>query len=342
MSVASLIRAGERLPLPDLVTRAAIGFLVGRTGRKLAAAEPGREAAFAAGMDDVPTAEHAEAANAQHHELPAAFFAEILGPRRKHSCCLYASASTKPAEAEEAALAETCAHADLRNGQAVLELGCGWGSLSLWMAERYPASRITSVSSSRSQGEHIERRARALGLANLTVVTADMNAFVAPDPYDRIVSVEMFEHMANWGALLRRVRDWLAPDGRLFLHVVSHAGAPYRLDSRDGADWIAQHFFPGGIMPSHGLIRQFDRVFEVEEEWRWNGTHYARTARDWLTRFDRNIAAIRPILREVYGRDAGLWERRWRLLFLATEGLFGYRGGESWAVSHYRLRRATA
>lgn len=338
---ASLIGTGERLPLPDVLTRAAIRFLVGRMARRLAA-EPARDKAFAAGMDDVPIAGRAEAASAEPHEVPAAFFDEILGPRRKYSCCLYDSPSTTLAEAEDAALAETCAHADLRNGQTVLELGCGWGSLGLWTAERYPASRITAVSNSRPQREHIVRRARALGLANLTAVAADMNAFVASGPYDRILSIEMFGRVANWGSLLRRMRDWLAPDGRLFLQVVSHASAPYRFDPRGGIDGIAQYPFTGGIMPSHGLIRQFDRVFEVEEEWRWSGAHYARTARDWLRRYDRNIAAIRPILREVYGRDAGLWERRWRLSFLATEGLFGHRGGEPWAVSHYRLGRATA
>ena len=291
-------------------------------------------------MAAFPIAEHTEAANAQHYEVPAAFFAEVLGPRRKYSCCLYAGPETSLAEAEEAALAETCRHADLCDGQAILELGCGWGSLSLWMAERYPTARITAVSNSGSQRAFIERSARERALTNLRVITDDMNVFVPTARFDRIVSVEMFEHMANWVALLGRVRGWLRPDGRLFLHVFAHTTSPYRFDRRQRADWIAQHFFTGGIMPSQNLIRHFGDLFTTEAEWRWDGTHYARTARDWLERFDAHLPAIRPLLRDVYGAEARLWERRWRLFFLATEGLFGHAGGASWGVSHYLLRPA--
>ena len=339
MSLAGLIGAAERLPLPDALTRGGIAFLVARTDAALRRAGAPSELAFAHGMDAFPIAVATEAANAQHYEVPAAFFAEVLGPRRKYSCCLYAGAGTTLAQAEEAALAETCAHAALHDGQDILELGCGWGSLSLWMAERYPGARITAVSNSRSQRAFIEGEARTRGLANLTVVTADMNTFAATERYDRIVSVEMFEHMANWRALLARVRGWLKPDGRLFLHVFTHADAPYRFEEGDRADWIAQHFFTGGIMPSHGLARRFEDLFAVEEEWRWSGTHYARTARDWLARYDRNVVRIRPILAEVYGPQSDLWLRRWRLFFLATEGLFGHAGGTRWGVSHYRLRQ---
>ncbi|MBV8778610.1 MAG: class I SAM-dependent methyltransferase, partial [Alphaproteobacteria bacterium] len=176
------------------------------------------------------------------------------------------------------------------------------------------------------------------GLKNITVLTADMNAFSAPSRYDRVVSVEMFEHMANWRRLLGRIRQWLAPHGRLFVHVFAHKARPYRFDHRDPADWIAQHFFTGGIMPSHGLVRQFPDLFAVEEEWRWNGRHYEKTALDWLANLDANRGVIEPILAETYGPGAGLWWRRWRLFFLATAGLFGHAGGEEWGVSHYRLR----
>ena len=338
--IAALTAAAERLPLPDALTRAGIRFLVGRTDRRLSGPGAETDSQFVAGMSAFPVAEHADAANAQHYEVPAAFFAVCLGPRRKYSSCLYGSPGSSLAEAEEAALAETCAHADLRDGQDVLELGCGWGSLSLWMAERYPDTRITAVSNSRSQRAHIESEARARGLGNLTVFTADMNVFAPEGRFDRIVSVEMFEHMANWSTLLGRIRTWLRPDGRLFLHVFTHASSCYRFDRADEADWIAQHFFTGGIMPSHGLVRQFGDLFGLEAEWRWSGEHYARTARDWLARYDAGIDTIRPILRDTYGAEAALWERRWRLFFLATEGLFGYRGGERWGVSHYRLKPA--
>ena len=219
-----------------------------------------------------PIAEHPDEANAQHYELPPDFFQLALGPRRKYSCCLYRTGNETLAQAEECALAETAAHADLRDGQEILELGCGWGSLSLWMAERFPNARITAVSNSRPQREFIEREAMLRQLRNLTIVTADMNDFTIPKNFDRVVSIEMFEHMANWQTLLARVRTWLKPDGRLFIHVFSHDRAPYRFDHGDANDWIAQYFFTGGIMPSRGLIHRFPDLFTVEQEWRWSGS----------------------------------------------------------------------
>ena len=333
--------AVERLPLPDSIARVGISALVGRTGRRLAVTDPAGEAAFAAGMGAFPIAMHTDAANDQHYELPPEFFAHVLGPRRKYSSCLYEGGATTLAEAEEVALAETALHADLADGQDILELGCGWGSLSLWMAERFPRARIVAVSNSAGQRGHIEAAASRLGLTNLRVVTADMNAFAPEGQFDRVVSVEMFEHMANWEALLGRVRTWLRPEGRLFVHVFAHRTAPYRFDVAERADWIARHFFTGGIMPSHGLMRQFSTLFTVEREWRWNGTHYSLTANHWLSNYDRNAATITPILRAVYGDRAGLWRRRWRLFFLATAGLFGHAGGEAWGISHYRLRPAS-
>jgi cyclopropane-fatty-acyl-phospholipid synthase len=206
------------------------------------------------------------------------------------------------------------------------------------MAERFPNARITAVSNSRPQRDYIERQAMLRQLRNLTVITADMNDFAIHKSFDRVVSIEMFEHMANWQSLLARVRAWLKPGGRLFIHVFSHDRAPYRFDHGDANDWIAQHFFTGGIMPSHGLIHRFPDLFMVEQEWRWSGTHYRRTALDWLANYDANAREIGIILRKVYGRDAGLWRRRWRMFFLATAELFGYDDGRPWGVSHYRLR----
>ena len=338
--VESASRLVERLPLPDTITAFGISQLVGRTRRKLAVIDPDFEPAFAAAMAQRPIAEFTADANAQHYEVPAAFFELALGPRRKYSSCLYATPETTLAEAETAALTETCVHAGLADGQDILELGCGWGSLSLWMAEYYPAAHITAVSNSRSQRAYIEARAQMRGLTNLQVITADMNDFSIDQRFDRIVSVEMFEHIANWTALLSRVHGWLTPQGRLFLHVFSHRSRPYRFDHADKADWIAQHFFTGGIMPSHGLIRHFRDVFEVEQEWRWSGSHYERTALDWLANYDNNAEPIGKILRDVYGPDAALWKRRWRLFFLATAGLFGNADGAEWGVSHYRLAPA--
>lgn len=335
---ATATAVAERLPLPDAIARAGIAAMVARTGRRLATSAAMDDAAFARAMQGLPIAIHTADANAQHYELPPEFFGLVLGPRRKYSCCFYDGATTTLAQAEDAALAETAARAALADGQDILELGCGWGSLSLWMAEHLPNARITAVSNSAPQRGHIEAEASRRRLGNLRVITADMNRFVPEGTFDRVVSVEMFEHMSNWAELLGRVRGWLRPDGRFFMHIFTHRDAPYRFDHADPADWIARYFFTGGIMPSHGLIRQFPGLFAVEREWRWNGTHYARTALDWLANLDANRAAAMRVLRRVHGPHAPLWRRRWRLLFLATAGLFGHDGGETWAISHYLLR----
>jgi cyclopropane-fatty-acyl-phospholipid synthase len=291
-------------------------------------------------MAQHPIAEHTDTANAQHYELPPRFFELTLGPKRKYSCCLFRRGNETLAEAENAALDETIDHAALANGQSILELGCGWGSLSLTMAARFPRASITAVSNSTPQRLFIKQEARTRGLGNLRVITCDMNDFHPEGRFDRIVSIEMFEHMANWQDLLARVRHWLVPDGRLFLHVFSHRSQPYRFDTGDSTDWIAQHFFTGGIMPSHGLINHFPQSFSVEQSWRWDGRHYQRTANLWLENFDANRALIDEQLAQVYGDKAALWRRRWRLFYLATAGLFGHAQGREWGVSHYRLRPA--
>lgn len=335
--LAPIISLVERAPLPDALTRAGVSFMCEKRRRTVHRDRPG-DALFAAWMAQRPVAEHTDAANEQHYELPPRFFELSLGPNAKYSCCLYPTGNESLEQAELAALAATAEHAALEDGQHILELGCGWGSLSLYMAARFPNARITAVSNSRPQGEHIRARATARGLTNLTVLTADMNAFAPDAQFDRIVSVEMFEHMANWRELLGRVKTWLRPDGRLFLHVFSHRQYPYRFDTADKSSWIAQYFFTGGIMPSHALIGQFADLFALEREWWWDGTHYEKTARDWLALFDARADEIEPVLRDVYGAQTPLWMRRWRLFYLATAGLFGHRGGSEWGVSHWLLK----
>ena len=339
--LAAAIGLVERTPLPDSITRVGVDFLVGRSRQRYSATPADAEHAFAKAMSRYAVAEHVEMANRQHYELPPAFFELTLGTRRKYSCCLYEGDAITLDQAETRALEETAAHADLANGQRILELGCGWGSLTLFMAERYPRALITAVSNSHAQRRFIETTAAARGLRNVIVITADMNDFAPSGVFDRVVSVEMFEHMANWRPLLQRIRSWLAPEGRVFVHVFAHRVQPYRFDHRDPADWIAQHFFTGGIMPSHGLIRQFPDSFLVDREWRWSGRHYQRTALDWLTKFDARRPQIDVILADTYGTEARLWARRWRLFFLATAGLFGHDGGREWGVSHYLLRPAS-
>ena len=338
VNLRTLVAAlAERVDLPDPLLRGAIALRVRQLMRRLAAADPHEDRVIAALMTGQPIAPDPGLASAQHDELPADFFALMLGPQRKYSCCLYDGASTL-AEAEERALAETAAHADLRDGQRILELGCGWGALSLWLAQRFPRAEIVAVSNSVAQRAYIEAEAARRGLSGLRVLTADLNDFSAPGRFDRIVAIGMFEHIANWPALLGRIHVWLARDGLLFVHVFSHRATSYRFKLDTPRDWIARHFFISGMMPSHGLIRMVDAPFAVTEEWRWSGTHYRRTAEDWLARFDANEAAITPLLVQTYGDAAPLWRRRWRLFLLATAGLFGARDGAEWGVSHYRLR----
>jgi cyclopropane-fatty-acyl-phospholipid synthase len=336
--VSKIIGTAERVPLPDLVIRAAIQRLCSRTATRLATGNAENDASFADEMAARAIAEHADAANAQHYEVPAAFFGRVLGPNRKYSSCFYKEPASTLQEAEEEALRQTVAHADLADGQSILELGCGWGSLSLWMARQFPNSEIVAVSNSNSQREYIESEALKRGLNNLRVVTADMNEFDPRQKFDRIVSVEMFEHMMNWRELMSRVRSWLTPEGRFLMHIFTHRAGAYLFDRADREDWIAQHFFTGGVMPSHHLVRQYADIFVVEKEWRWSGAHYQRTALDWLSNFDAHRDEIEATFRTVYGNDTALWMRRWRWFFLATAGLFGYADGSEWGVSHYRMK----
>jgi cyclopropane-fatty-acyl-phospholipid synthase len=336
-AIARAIAFAERTPLPDGLTRAGIEWLVGRTRRRLEALPADDEAEFVAEMTRYPIAVATDAANAQHYELPPELFVAMLGPRLKYSCGYFTHPAATLAQAEEAALADTFAHAGLADGQDILEWGCGWGSLTLYMAERLPGARILAVSNSAPQRQFVLARAAERGLRNVAVERADMNVFVPPRKFDRLVSVEMFEHMSNWRALLGRARDALHREGRLFLHVFAHKSRSYRFDPDDASDWIAQHFFTGGVMPAFDLAGRFGDLFALEESWRWSGLHYQRTAAEWLKNFDERKDALAPVLRATYGEDAVLWRRRWRWFLLATMGLFGHKGGETWGVGHYRL-----
>jgi cyclopropane-fatty-acyl-phospholipid synthase len=301
---------------------------------------------FVRTMDVAPVALVPEKANEQHYEVPAEFYALALGPHRKYSSGYWPDgvANQDPAAtlgtAEAAALALSCEHAGLANGQSVLELGCGWGSLSLWMAEHYRASRITAVSNSHSQRAHIEREAARRGLDNLQVITADMNDFHIEQRFDRIVSVEMFEHMRNWRELFRRVHGWLEPGGKFFMHIFVHRSVPYAFEAKDDNDWMSRHFFSGGMMPSDELPLRFQDHLRFLQRWRWDGRHYEKTANAWLAQLDCNRVSVLPILAGTYGPDqAELWFTRWRLFFMACAELWGYNDGQEWWVSHYLFER---
>ena len=295
-----------------------------------------RTQAFLQEMGAAPLAPLPEKANEQHYELPSAFFAEVLGPHRKYSSCYWPdTATTTLAEAEAAALWITCERAGIADGQRILELGCGWGSLSLWMAERYPAARITALSNSHSQREHIQAMAARRGLSNLTVLTRDFNGFETDERFDRVVSVEMFEHLRNWPRAFANVARWLRAGGRFFMHVFVHRGAPYAFEDRDASDWMSRHFFSGGMMPSDDLALQCQDDLRLLNRWRWSGMHYSRTAQAWLANMDSRRTELMPLLEETYGADAQLWWGRWRLFFLSVAELFGYEDGQRWWVGHY-------
>jgi len=330
--------------VPDGVVRQGIRRLLARRLEEIrtldAEAAADAEAKVRGKMDAGPIALVPELANAQHYEVPAEFFDQILGPRRKYSACFWGSGTTSLQTAEELALEGTCARAGIADGQEVLELGCGWGSLSLWMAERFPNARITAVSNSRSQRESIESRARSSGIANLRVITADMNDFATDRRFDRVVSVEMFEHMRNWGLLFRRVHGWLRPGGRFFLHVFCHRSTPYFFSDHGPSDWMARHFFSGGLMPSDGLPLLYQDDLRLLRRWRWGGQHYERTLNAWLRNMDGRRDRIMPILADTYGGDqTELWWQRWRIFFMACAELFGYDEGQQWWVSHYLFER---
>ncbi|SEN92129.1 cyclopropane-fatty-acyl-phospholipid synthase family protein [Bradyrhizobium sp. OK095] len=335
--VSAIIGTVERVPLPDVVIRAAIQRLCSRSATRLSALGAADDAAFAGRMMIRPIAGDADAG---HHEAPALFFAQVLGPNLKYSSCFYKTDASTLQEAEEEALRQSVEHAGIADGQTILELGCGWGSLSLWMARQFPHAKITAVSNSQDQRAYVEDMAQQRGLLNLRVVTADMNVFAPEGQFDRIISIEMFEQMMNWRKLLTRVRSWLAPEGRFFMHIVTHRSGSHLLDRANREDWIAQHIFTEGLMPSHHLIRQFGDILAIEKEWCWSGAHYQRTANDWLANFDAHRDTIEAALRNVYGEETVLWMWRWRWFLLATSGLFGYADGTEWGVSRYRMKAA--
>lgn len=329
--------------VPDTVVRQGIRRLLARRLMDIGAHDAERSAAqrefVVEAMKASPVADVPDLANAQHYEVPEGFFEQVLGPRRKYSACLWPHGVNDLDQAERAALAETCERADLEDGQAILELGCGWGSLTLWMAERYPRASIVAVSNSRSQREYILDRARALGLSNVEVITADMNDFAIVRRFDRVVSVEMFEHMRNWALLFGRVHSWLNDGGKFFMHIFVHRSTPYFFEDEGPSDWMSRHFFSGGLMPSDDLPLRFQKNLRLVRQWRWDGRHYERTLNAWLENLDARRERVIPILEATYGTAAEIWLQRWRLFFMACAELFGYDEGQQWWLGHYLFER---
>ena len=331
----------ERGMVPDRLARTGMRRLIGGRLQGSEAFDPERRSdarrAFIERASSGPIAQHTGDANDQHYELPPAFFEHVLGAQRKYSACLFEHGIKNLDQAEHAMLALYAERARLRDGQRILDLGCGWGSFALWAARRYPHAKVHAVSNAAAQRAYIMAAAAARGIDNLTVETCDINAF---DPgravYDRIVSIEMFEHMRNYRALLSRIAGWLDTNGRLLVHIFAHKTLAYAFEDRGQSDWMARHFFTGGVMPSEHLLAYFQDQLVLSDHWWLSGMHYRRTADAWLARMDAARAAIEDIFAHTYGSEhARRWFYRWRMFFMAVSELFGYRHGNEWGVGHY-------
>lgn len=345
MSLTSkLIDWAESGLIPDFLLRAGIRNLCNKRLRQCESnhCEEAAEsiASYLEEMNNGPIALLPEKANEQHYEVPAEFYLEVLGPNLKYSCCKWAPGIRDLGKAEEQALELTCIRAKLEDGQKILELGCGWGSLSLWMAKNFPNSSITSLSNSHSQREFIESRAKEKELTNLQVLTGDINDFDPGDSFDRVVSVEMFEHVRNHRELFRRIDSWLLPEGRLFTHVFCHRSVPYPFEVEGEDDWMSKHFFSGGTMPSDDLFLRISGPLEIERQHRWSGTHYARTSEAWLKNLDQRKSAVMALFqKDLDPKEAKRVFHRWRLFFLACAETFGFASGQEWWVSHYLFKK---
>jgi cyclopropane-fatty-acyl-phospholipid synthase len=326
--------------IPDWLIRFGIRRLLRETLReKRGANAQERQMALVSHIDGLkksPIAVQTAAANEQHYEVPTSFYQLCLGRRLKYSCGYWDEGIHSLDQAEERMLALTCSRAELMDGQRILELGCGWGSLSLWMAEHYPNAQITGVSNSGTQKEHIDAEAIRRGLTNLRIITADMNEFEIERGFDRVVSVEMFEHMKNYQMLLGKISRWLLPGGKLFVHIFTHKDVAYHYEDRGPSDWMTRYFFAGGQMPSDDLLLYFQEHLRIEKHWCVSGAHYGKTAEAWLEKMDANRAKIWPLFVEAYGAaQTKRWWVYWRVFYMSCAELWNFAKGEEWIVSHY-------
>jgi len=342
--ITLLIKLAEKGFLPDSLIRLGIKRLCSqRLLQATSFSDADMEKEHAAWIDVLKTSPIAlvpEKANEQHYEVPPRLFELVLGKNLKYSSGFWPEGVSSLDQSESAMLELTAERAGLFDGQDILELGCGWGSLTLYMAAHFPKSKITAVSNSNDQRQFIEERCRQLKLENISVITADMNDFNAEGLFDRVVSIEMFEHMRNYEKLLGRVNAWLKKEGKLFVHIFSHQKVAYPFEDKDDADWMAREFFSGGQMPSHRLLMSFPEQMKIEKDWRVSGIHYEKTSLAWLQKMDKNKAEVIELFKKTYGEeDASLWFQRWRIFFMSCEVLFGYNHGSEWGVSHYLFEK---
>ena len=292
-------------------------------------------------LKDSPIAMETEAANDQHYEIPAEFFKYVLGENLKYSACYWDDSTEHLGHAEQKMLDLYLHNAQIQDGQEILELGCGWGSLTLWMAERYPQCKITAVSNSASQRQHIESQVKLRGLDNVQVITCDVNKLSIDRRFDRVISVEMFEHVRNYENLLQKISQWLKPGGKLFVHIFCHKVLAYPFETEGDDNWMGRYFFTGGLMPARDTLLYFQNNLSIERQWSFSGSHYKKTAEAWLSNLDEYRKPIINLFNRIYGPDEGqLWVQRWRMFFMACSELFGYEDGEQWIVAHYRFEKA--
>jgi cyclopropane-fatty-acyl-phospholipid synthase len=339
-----LIDLAERGFIPDVLLRYGIRRLCAQRLRDEHAGDAVTAwERFRALLDELrqsPLAIETEAANEQHYELPPRFFELCLGARLKYSSAYYPRGDETLDEAEHAMLTLYGERAELTDGQRILELGCGWGSLTLWMAERYPNARIIGVSNSHGQRQHILARAAERGLHNVEILTCDVNRLQLEQRFDRVVSIEMFEHLRNYQTLFERIAGWLEPGGKLFVHIFCHRELMYPFETDGDDNWMGRYFFTGGLMPAADTFLHFQQRLALEQQWRLAGTHYEKTANHWLQNQDRHRDEVMQVLRATYGdADAARWSQRWRMFWMACAELFGYRDGSEWLVAHYRFVR---
>lgn len=328
-----MIEIAETGLVPDWTIRFGIRHLL---RKRLELLKAGNVNTFVSMMNSSDIAPIPDIANEQHYEVPAEFFQLVLGKHQKYSCCYWGKDVETLDQAEDEALEITCERAQITDGQTILDLGCGWGSLSLYLAQRFPQTEIVAVSNSDSQREFITQRCQEMGITNIDVITADINHFSIDRQFDRVVSIEMFEHLRNYGAAFEKVSNWLRPDGRFFMHIFCHRSMPYEFVDRGPADWMSRHFFSGGIMPSEDLPLYFQTHLSLVDQWLWSGEQYQNTADAWLKNIDKNKADVLRIFDQVYGpQSSQRWWMRWRLFFLAVSELFGSNQGTEWRIGHY-------
>ncbi len=334
----------EKDVLPDFIVRMGIRNLLAQRLKEENKGNPeAQQEHFMSLVEELkhsPIAIHTDYANAQHYEIPANFFELVLGKHLKYSSGYWKEGVTSLDASEKDMLDITSQRAELKDGQKVLELGCGWGSLSLYMAEKFPNSSITSVSNSHSQKVFIDEQAQKRNLKNLTIITADMNVFQTEEKFDRVVSVEMFEHMRNYELLMNKIIHFLQPSGKLFVHIFTHKDYAYKFEVKDESDWLSKYFFTGGIMPSDHLLLYFQNQLKIENHWRVSGQHYQKTSDAWLRNMDSHKTQIMKIMAQVYGKnDALKWWSYWRIFFMSCSKLWGYKQGTEWMVSHYLFQK---